>query len=620
MLTETQGLASQGALFFRGQGMETIRRFADKTRLIAGRIAAAGVVFRLLPFAAGLLFGGFRLGDLPGVGSFGGFILPAAGLAFLCALWCAGMTDAVLPAALGVIAGSLLSGQYVGAVSAALYAFAAIYMKDRPRLILLYRIALLLGTMLVMLPLGLLFGAWQRITPTDVFVHIGGCALTLLAAAIETRALSAADPLRRRQRVTDEQTVAAAFFAGICALALNRFRLLGICFGSVFAAFFCMAAADTKGAAAVAAAAIVSAMRVLGVSGDLLYIAVLCCCTLTASLFRQFGKWVTAAGFAVPAVLFFALIPGGGTLNMGEIVLSTAAFLAAPALGANQETPVPFAGRKEFEKQRLLSQNYRLTVLSDVLSRIGELFVPADGPADAFINSQLGGVAKSLLRMTESAGRPIGDVSRPRFTVSFGSASCPKRDSVASGDSRLVRDFDGLYLAAISDGMGSGKAAARESTQAVQLLADLVTCGFRLEEAADCVNRLLLLREEGEMYATLDALLFDPVRGKLFAAKHGAPPSYLLRRGELRALYAEALPVGILPEARTAVFDTDLRRGDVVIMMSDGAADALGKDLPESVARITPENEPVIAAKLLVELAARAGGRDDMTVIVAKTQ
>ncbi|MBQ1684736.1 MAG: protein phosphatase 2C family protein, partial [Clostridia bacterium] len=82
----------------------------------------------------------------------------------------------------------------------------------------------------------------------------------------------------------------------------------------------------------------------------------------------------------------------------------------------------------------------------------------------------------------------------------------------------------------------------------------------------------------------------------------------------------EALPVGILPEARTAVFDTDLRRGDVVIMMSDGAADALGKDLPESVARITPENEPVIAAKLLVELAARAGGRDDMTVIVAKTQ
>ncbi len=602
--------------------METLQRFARTTRRYAGEFIASGAAERLLiPLAAGLIFGSFGLRGLTGFGRLGEFILPAFGLAFLCALWCADMAEALPPAALGALAGSLLSGNYAGAVSIAVFAAGAVFLKNKPSVIRLYRFALLLGVMLVMLPAGILLGAWEKLSPTDVTVHIAGCSLTLLAAAIETRALSVTGAIREGTPLTDEQTVAAAFLFGAAALALNRFRPIGINLGSALAASACLLAADSKGAAAVAAAAIIAAMRVLGASGNMLYIAVLCCCTLTASLFRFLGKWGSAAGFTVPAILFFALIPGGGSLGIGEILIADAALMLIAVPCAKKTLPLPLrAGRRELEEKRLIYQNYKLTVLSDVLGRIAELFTEEGDEAEAFIRSQLSGTAQSLSRLTESGKRGITEVTDARFGIRFGSTCRAGSGEEIIGDSRLIRDFDGLYLAVISDGMGSGSSAARESGQAVQLLADLVTCGFRLDEAADCVNRLLLFREGGEMYATLDALLFDPVRGRLYSAKHGAPPSYILRRGEVRELYAEALPVGIVPGAKAAVSGTELRRGDAVIMLSDGVSEALGEELRAAIARTVSENEPEIAAKLLVELAAESGGRDDMTVIVAKTE
>ena len=144
---------------------------------------------------------------------------------------------------------------------------------------------------------------------------------------------------------------------------------------------------------------------------------------------------------------------------------------------------------------------------------------------------------------------------------------------------------------------------------------------MRPEEAAECLNRLLL-REGEDMYATLDALVFDTVSGSVSLAKHGAPPSYILREGRLSTLYAEALPVGILPQARPAVCTARLRKGDIVVMMSDGVADALGKELVAAVTdRTRNAGSPKAAAEELLAFADEKGGRtDDMTVIVAKVE
>ena len=112
-------------------------------------------------------------------------------------------------------------------------------------------------------------------------------------------------------------------------------------------------------------------------------------------------------------------------------------------------------------------------------------------------------------------------------------------------------------------------------------------------------------------------MLFDRASGSVIAAKHGAPASYILRHGRLNALSAEALPVGIVEEAKTAVFRVHVKRGDVLIMMSDGVSDALGDRLCEALLSTCGQGDPEAAANALIERARRMGGADDMTAIVA---
>ena len=69
-----------------------------------------------------------------------------------------------------------------------------------------------------------------------------------------------------------------------------------------------------------------------------------------------------------------------------------------------------------------------------------------------------------------------------------------------------------------------------------------------VEESAalECVNQLLMLKCQEDMYATLDVLLLDLSTCRARFLKQGAPPSYILRKGRVYTIHAETLPVGIL--------------------------------------------------------------------------
>lgn len=334
-----------------------------------------------------------------------------------------------------------------------------------------------------------------------------------------------------------------------------------------------------------------------------------------------FRKWGIGGGFTAASIVFAVLIPGAGKLNIAETLIAAAAFLAVPddffeKLDANR--PGYRDGKYE---QRLSAVTYKLNSLADVLGQMAKLFEPngsgEQAAADGFVNRQLAGVANCIKKLASDGVYGRGQ----KYRISFGCAVSPKAGNSETGDSCCVREFDGLRMAAISDGMGSGGPARRESLRTVELFAALTGVGFRPEEAAECLNRLLL-REGEDMYATLDALVFDTVSGSVSLAKHGAPPSYILREGRLSTLYAEALPVGILPQARPAVCTARLRKGDIVVMMSDGVADALGKELVAAVTdRTRNAGSPKAAAEELLAFADEKGGRtDDMTVIVAKVE
>ena len=121
------------------------------------------------------------------------------------------------------------------------------------------------------------------------------------------------------------------------------------------------------------------------------------------------------------------------------------------------------------------------------------------------------------------------------------------------------------------------------------------------------------------MFATMDALLFDLSSGEAQFVKYGAPPSYILRGGKVHTLYAEALPAGIVKEARPALHVAPLRRGDTVVLMTDGAFDALGAELSRTLLEsVGGANTADDAAQALLLAAREKSGADDMTEIVAR--
>ena len=80
----------------------------------------------------------------------------------------------------------------------------------------------------------------------------------------------------------------------------------------------------------------------------------------------------------------------------------------------------------------------------------------------------------------------------------------------------------------LSDGMGSGETAARESKQVVELTEQLLETGFSPRAALKLVNTVLLLAGPEQHPATLDLSCIDLHTGVLEAMKLGAVPTFII--------------------------------------------------------------------------------------------
>lgn len=223
------------------------------------------------------------------------------------------------------------------------------------------------------------------------------------------------------------------------------------------------------------------------------------------------------------------------------------------------------------------------------------------------------------LRLTPRAGEVVLEEAYA-LDIRFGAAAATAPGSRVSGDCMGARELgDGRLLLVVSDGMGSGADAHRESAAAVALLGDLVSVGFDIGLALESVNRLLIARSGSEMYATLDAMLLDLKSGRTQFVKYGAPPSHILRDGKVMTLSCESLPVGILEEATPAVHLLVLQPGDIVVMMTDGAADVLGQELVALLCeRVDVAASATEIAQEMVKLVLERTPQDDASIMVVK--
>jgi stage II sporulation protein E len=219
---------------------------------------------------------------------------------------------------------------------------------------------------------------------------------------------------------------------------------------------------------------------------------------------------------------------------------------------------------------------------------------------------------------TGPLGRELRFVRRPRLRVCTG-ISCASREAGAPcGDSHLACMLDDeRLLVLVCDGMGSGEAARRESAVAARLLGRFLRAGATCDLAIETVNALLLNRSGEDMFATVDMLIINLNTGEAELVKLAACPTLILRGEALQRVEGGRLPLGILERVQPGGLRTRLLPGDVLLMASDGVADAAGEQALERLMRREGEDMPRLARLALAsaERACQGGRRDDMTAV-----
>ena len=181
----------------------------------------------------------------------------------------------------------------------------------------------------------------------------------------------------------------------------------------------------------------------------------------------------------------------------------------------------------------------------------------------------------------------------------------------------------GRQAVALSDGMGSGEEAFRESAMVVEMLEELLEAGFPVETAIRMMNTALVMGREEIRFSTLDISIFDLYDGTVELIKAGASTTFIRHGTEMERICSTNLPLGVLQELELQSVKRKVASGDLVIMITDGVLDALpvGEQefLLDTIIRGTNLNNPREMAHHILEQVLEWSGEeplDDMTVLV----
>lgn len=217
--------------------------------------------------------------------------------------------------------------------------------------------------------------------------------------------------------------------------------------------------------------------------------------------------------------------------------------------------------------------------------------------------------------------------SRAVYSVSYAGKQSEKQGERICGDTvSVVESRDGYFYCFICDGMGSGPQAALAAKICRVFLEKMLACGGDKSNTLQMINTFLK-NKGSECFSTVDLLEVDLHAGKASFLKSGAAPSYIMRGNDLFRISSGTLPVGILPDVAAEMTAFDLKKDDVIIMVSDGISGDFevesGNDPSWFADFLTKEwtwDLDVMAEKIL--LAAQKAGRrsDDMTVELLRVE
>lgn len=211
------------------------------------------------------------------------------------------------------------------------------------------------------------------------------------------------------------------------------------------------------------------------------------------------------------------------------------------------------------------------------------------------------------------------------FRSVHGIARLKKDEAKISGDNFSFLELEkGEMVLGLSDGMGSGSTACKESEMVLDLVERFLEAGFSVETAIRMMNSAMVMKGENDLYSTIDLCKINLYSGMANLYKIGAAATFIKRNGSVECITSANLPVGARTQIDIESSEIQLHSGDFVVMVTDGVLEYLHVPKPEEtmqevIESIQTNNPGILAKKIMDRVLLFTGGKakDDMTVLAA---
>lgn len=216
-------------------------------------------------------------------------------------------------------------------------------------------------------------------------------------------------------------------------------------------------------------------------------------------------------------------------------------------------------------------------------------------------------------------------VEETRFKVLYGVSRRTKEQESISGDHFSCFECNyGEMVLCLSDGMGSGLVASKESEMVIDLLEQLIEAGFSKTTAIQMINSMLVVRSDEPLFTTVDLCGIDLYHGSATFYKSGASATFIKHQNRIEVVPSKTLPLGVVQHIDVEPQNSRLKDGDLIVMLTDGVLDVFSEEESEGMMislleSIQSDNPREVADEILQYVESYAGHivKDDMTVLVA---
>jgi serine phosphatase RsbU (regulator of sigma subunit) len=195
-------------------------------------------------------------------------------------------------------------------------------------------------------------------------------------------------------------------------------------------------------------------------------------------------------------------------------------------------------------------------------------------------------------------------------------------------------DFDwdhesGTLQIVIGDASGKSIPAALCGAVFSGQLRSLFSQSLSPAEILSRANSSLISRFQVSNYIAVACMRMDLMSGSCRLANSGMPFPYLVRAGEVKQLQAAGVPLGLLEESTYEELPVQIEKGDLLIFVSDGAADAMDPEgsmygeqrLIDALRKHSSDRAAQVATGLyrsICEFTHNADVNDDITILALR--